>query len=302
MAKKYAPIVKAKLVLAGAGNMGLHWLDKLKREGVDVFCFVDRDKNKIGQELCGKKIISYCELNDIQDAIDIFITVENKSAREEIEAVLSGMGLGSRIIGHFLYEDCNISPQARIQNSFLAGNNLILEEAELSNSYLGMCSYLAAGAKLVNVKVGKYSCIGPEVKVILGQHPVTGIVSVHPAFYSTKNVIGYSYVKQDKFIETRIAAQEYSVIIGNDVWIGMGAHIMEGVTVADGSIIAAGAVVIRNTEPFEVVGGVPARHIKYRFSKEERDKLLEVQWWDKDLEWIMEHAEEFEDIKKFCSI
>ena len=76
---------------------------------------------------------------------------------------------------------------------------------------------------------------------------------------------------------------------------------MEGVTIADGSVIAAGAVVVNNTKPFEVVGGVPAKHIKYRFNEEERDCLSELEWWNKDLKWITEHAEKFENIKLFLS-
>lgn len=74
--------------------------------------------------------------------------------------------------------------------------------------------------------------------------------------------------------------------IGSDVWIAEGAFVMSGITIGDGAVIAAGAVVTKNVKPYEVVGGVPAKHIKFRFSKEVIDKLLYLRWWDKGIEEI----------------
>lgn len=70
------------------------------------------------------------------------------------------------------------------------------------------------------------------------------------------------------------------IVIGNDVWIGYEAVLMAGVTVGDGAIIAARAVVTKDVPPYTVVGGVPARPIKKRFSKETIDTLLKRKWWD----------------------
>ena len=288
------------LVLAGAGANGKWWLERLEAENIEVLCFADMDENKIGRELYGKKIISYHEMKKIQDKINIFITILNTKVKKELETMLMEMGFEAQIIGSPC-SDCQISENSSVYNSYLEGKNLMLDGAELINSWLGRCSYLSEHAKLKNTKVGRYSCIGPDVQIIMGQHPTSDFVSIHPAFYSTKNEIGYSYVEKNKFDEIRRARGGYSVIIGNDVWIGMGARIMEGVTIADGSVIAAGAVVVNNTKPFEVVGGVPAKHIKYRFNEEERDCLSELEWWNKDLKWITEHAEKFENIKLFLS-
>ncbi|TFH90446.1 type B chloramphenicol O-acetyltransferase [Vibrio ouci] len=68
-------------------------------------------------------------------------------------------------------------------------------------------------------------------------------------------------------------------VIGNDVWIGSEAMIMAGVTIGDGAIIASRAVVTKDVQPYEVVGSNPAKHIKFRFSPEQIDKLIEMQWW-----------------------
>jgi virginiamycin A acetyltransferase len=69
------------------------------------------------------------------------------------------------------------------------------------------------------------------------------------------------------------------VDIGNDVWIGRGAMIMSGVVIGDGAVVAARAVVNRDVPPYAIVGGVPAKTIRYRFSGEIIDKLLIAQWW-----------------------
>ncbi|MFM2587615.1 type B chloramphenicol O-acetyltransferase [Vibrio sp. TBV020] len=79
-------------------------------------------------------------------------------------------------------------------------------------------------------------------------------------------------------------------VIGNDVWVGSEAMIMAGVTIGDGAIIASRALVTKDVQPYEVVGSNPAKHIKFRFSPEQIDKLCEMQWWhwsDEQLAGIM---------------
>lgn len=70
------------------------------------------------------------------------------------------------------------------------------------------------------------------------------------------------------------------IIIGNDVWIGYEAVIMAGVTIGDGAIIGTRAVVTKDVEPYTIVGGVPAKIIRKRFSKEVIEDLLELKWWN----------------------
>ena len=77
------------------------------------------------------------------------------------------------------------------------------------------------------------------------------------------------------------------VVIGNDVWIGSSVTIMSGVTIGDGAVVAANSHVVKNVASYEVVGGNPARHIKYRFNEEIIAKLQEIKWWDWDRELIL---------------
>lgn len=83
------------------------------------------------------------------------------------------------------------------------------------------------------------------------------------------------------------------VVIGNDVWIGANVSILPGVHIGDGAVLAAGAVVNKDVEPYEIVGGVPAKHIKYRFDAEQRKILLSVKWWEWPHEEIERNIEMF---------
>lgn len=77
------------------------------------------------------------------------------------------------------------------------------------------------------------------------------------------------------------------VHIGNDVWIGMGARILSGVTIGDGAVVAAFSVVTADVSPYAIVAGNPAREIRHRFTDEQIVRLLELAWWDRPLDWIV---------------
>ena len=80
-------------------------------------------------------------------------------------------------------------------------------------------------------------------------------------------------------------------VIGNDVWIGHDATLMPGVQIGDGAIIATKSVVTKNVEPYTIVGGNPAKPIKKRFSEDIIARLLEMKWWDWDVEKITQNVD-----------
>jgi len=169
---------------------------------------------------------------------------------------------------------------------------------------IGYGSYIGSGSSL-SATIGRYCCIAEDVKTVNGFHPSDTFVSVHPSFYSPKGTgTGLSYVKSSKFRETKYADEkkQTAVRIGNDVWIGQGVILLAGVTVGDGAIVASGGVVTDSVPPYAIVGGIPARLIRYRFLQDEIDFLLAFRWWEKPESWIVENAELFEDVKKFKSI
>lgn len=81
------------------------------------------------------------------------------------------------------------------------------------------------------------------------------------------------------------------IVIGNDVWIGYEAVIMQGVHIGDGAIIGTRAVVTKDVAPYTIVGGVPAREIRKRFSEDVIEKLLELQWWNWEEEKVQKNLQ-----------
>lgn len=171
--------------------------------------------------------------------------------------------------------------------------NKLSDNSSFLNSSMGYASYVSDHSFIKNTVIGRYTCIANEVMTVAGNHPVS-FASVHLAFYSVDQKP--SYIKQSKFEDFNYLDSEkrISVEIGNDVWIGARATIHEGVTIGDGAVVAAGAIVTKDVPPYAIVGGVPAKIIKYRFDEGIIKKLLELKWWNKDMDWIIQHAEIFD--------
>lgn len=185
-------------------------------------------------------------------------------------------------------------------NTLLEGYNHICHNSQIKNASIGFATYISAYGQLNNCKIGKFCSIGAYSKIITGTHPSDTWVSTHPAFFSTRDQAGFHFAKSELFEENKTIFKDghyYSAVIGNDVWIGEDVSILEGVTIGDGAIIGAGALVTKDVEPYTVVGGVPAKTIKKRFNDNEIEYLRAFKWWNKDISWIAENAEYFQDIK-----
>lgn len=158
-------------------------------------------------------------------------------------------------------------------NSSFGLNNIVYENTQIINTKVGDYTYIGGSNKIQNATIGKFCSIGSEVLIGLGIHP-TNLKSTYPGFYTNSE-----YYRVNK--EYEFNGDEYKQVnIGNDVWIGTRATILDGVNIGDGAIIATGAVVTKDVPPYAIVGGVPATVIKYRFTEERIKELLNERWWD----------------------
>ena len=178
-----------------------------------------------------------------------------------------------------------------ISSSF-EGYNKIGENTTFSGN-LGFGSYISPNCS-ISAKVGRYCSIAPFVRTSSGTHPTKDWVSTHPAFFSPKHFCGLSYVNELLFEENT-----KEVEIGNDVWVGSNALILGGVKIGDGAIVAAGAVVTKDVPPYAIVGGVPAKIIRYRFSEDEIQRLCEIKWWNLPQDEIRKYSKCFSNVSDF---
>lgn len=157
-----------------------------------------------------------------------------------------------------------------IKNHQSSGNS-----GDFSNYSVGRGSYVHGTINIyahegANLKVGAYCSFAANVTIALGGEHRTDWVTTFPF-----NL----YLEQARSI-TGHPASKGDVVIGNDVWVGINALILSGITIGDGAVIGANSVVTKDVPPYGIVAGNPARLVKKRFDDDLIDRLLKIEWWD----------------------
>lgn len=149
------------------------------------------------------------------------------------------------------------------------------------NLKMGKYSYYGNDGQCVNCDIGAFCSISDHVFIGGAEHPVDW-VSTSPVFQCVK------HSGPSKRFASHTPPATKQTVIGNDVWIGHGAIVKQGVNIGDGAVVAAGAVVTKDVPSYAIVGGCPAKIIRYRFSDDIIKGLLNSQWWNMDDEKISE--------------
>lgn len=156
--------------------------------------------------------------------------------------------------------------------SQISGKAKVYFFAKIFDSIIKDYSYICPGTEVSCATVGKFCSIGPQCKIGLPTHTLN-FISTSPLFTEKCNATGHSWCSASTVETAR------PTIIGNDVWIGANVIILGGIHVGNGAVIGTGAVVTKDVPPYAIVGGVPAKIIRYRFTEDQIEKLNSSQWW-----------------------
>lgn len=175
--------------------------------------------------------------------------------------------------------------------SELDKTSAIRNHCRIYSSSVGRYTYIARDTLVQNTKIGSFCSISEGCNIGMPSHP-TWMLSTSPVFLAGSN-----------YLHTNFANVEYNdcpqTIIENDVWIGAGASIKSGVHVGNGAIIAAGAVVVKDVPPYAIVGGVPAKSLKYRFGQQVIEQLLDLQWWNWGEDRLSQDGARFSNVLEY---
>ena len=160
------------------------------------------------------------------------------------------------------------------KDSSFTKHTILRRGCTLTSSHIGKYARVQINTQVAFTDFGNFSSVGRDSVLGPGNHPTN---------YLTPNSIFYkkgSWGFHDDWCEEIDYDENPRITVGSDVWIGRHVTVMNGVTIGNGAIIATGAIVTKDIPPFAIAGGIPAKVIKYRFSPEIIERLLEIKWWD----------------------
>lgn len=196
-----------------------------------------------------------------------------------------------------LGEQPTVHPTSRIHESELGAWTDIGPHNTISESTIGDYTYFAGDASVIYATIGRYCSIASHVRINPGNHPMHRVTQHHMTY--RRQMFGFADTDDTEFFQWR---RDHHVTIGNDVWIGHAAIIMPGVTIGDGAIVGSAAVVTKHVPPYTIVGGVPAKPIRERFSRDVAARLQAIAWWDWSREVLAERFDDLNDLDRFLEL
>ena len=176
-----------------------------------------------------------------------------------------------------------IHPTAELKSCRLGRYSAIGERVVLREVSVGDYTYFDRHAEAIYTEIGKFCSIAANSRINALEHPLERLTT-HKLTYRPNEYFRYLGV-DDQFRERRRAKR---VTIGHDVWIGHGGVVMPGVSIGNGAVVGANAVVTRDVEPYWIVAGSPARVLRPRFEPAIAERIERLAWWDWPAERLFE--------------
>ncbi|WP_274706788.1 DapH/DapD/GlmU-related protein [Allorhizobium sonneratiae] len=181
-----------------------------------------------------------------------------------------------------------IDASARVSNSTLGRYTEVSERCRLDEVEMDDYSYIMQDGAVWCATIGKFANIAASARINAPNHP-TWRATLHHFTYRAADYFDGADIDENFFRWRR----DNRVVIGHDVWIGHGVTVLPGVTIGNGAVIGAGAVVSKDVAPYTIVGGVPARVIKRRFSPETAERMERLAWWNWDHQKLHDALDDF---------
>lgn len=160
------------------------------------------------------------------------------------------------------------------KGSIIGEDVLLNRRCFVLNSAIGNKSQIGFNTKVLHAEIGKYCSISWDCSIGGPNH-------------NMRTISTYNMRKQNHY-------NDKTCVIGNDVWMGSGAIMFRGITVGNGAVVGGGSVLTHSVQPYEIVAGVPARHLGWRFEESIRNRLEKIEWWDFPSEVISRNIDLFD--------
>lgn len=290
--KKFDVIKKDKrdryVYLWGAGDAGVIAYEFLKKQGLEITAFVDRKADYGVIEYLGKPVYSKEQIS-VQTCY-VIVDMLNYGVDVAEFLIKKGFSTGDCCYLYEVLTRSDITYRGCEIGRYTYGYKSLLKDYPIAN--IGRyCSINYTARIWINHPL---DCITTSTFLYIpGDYPM----EMHQSRKKYIKRYGKYHSNSLNYLSGCELCCNEPVTIGNDVWIGGYVSILPGVKIGDGAIIAAGAVVTKDVEPYAIVGGVPAKRIRYRFDEETRELLLATKWWNWSHEKIEEHIELFYEPK-----